>query len=122
MFVLRSIFVAKSRETAKAPYMYFVQKILFFLFLPSISIAQSNLVVLSLNKIQFADRIPGTDPRLQTRNAIAALPANGREVGARGFSDFSPVRLNSNGFWGRGPVETQMPSVQPSAFLCVVGL
>jgi hypothetical protein len=53
--------------------MHFVRKILFFSFLPSISIAQSNLVVLSLNKIQFADQFPGTDACMQIQNAIAAL-------------------------------------------------
>ena len=68
--------------------MHFVRKILFFLFLPSISTAQSNLVVPSLNKIQCADQSPGTEACMPIQNAVAALPANGGEIDVRGFLGF----------------------------------
>src|ERR1700723_357097 len=74
--------------------MRFVRKIPFFLFLPSISIAQSNLVVLFVKEIQFTDQFPGTDACMQIQNAIAALPANGGEVDARGFLGFFTCSAN----------------------------
>ena len=39
-----------------------------------------------------------------------------------GFWDFLPVRLDSNGSWGRACVGTHTLSVQPNAVLCIVGL
>jgi hypothetical protein len=64
------------------------------LFLPLSGAAQSNLVVLSLNKIQFADQFPGADACLKIQNAIAALPVNGGEVDARGFLGFLTCSAN----------------------------
>ena len=72
--------------------MHSVWKILFVL-PPPRSRAQSNLVALSLNKIQFADQFPEIDACMQIQDAIATLPANGGEVEAKAFSDFLPVRL-----------------------------
>jgi hypothetical protein len=39
-----------------------------------------------------------------------------------GFLGFSPVRLDSNGSWGRARIGTHMLSVQPNAGLCFLGL
>ena len=83
--------------------MRFVRKIPFFLFLPSISIAQSNLVVLSLNKIQFADQFPGTDAYMQIQNAIAALPANSGEVDPGWFFGFFTRSARLQRFLGTSP-------------------
>ena len=74
--------------------MHILRKLLFLFFFSSIAIAQSNLVVRSLNKIQFADQFPGTDACMQIQNAIAALPANGGEVDARGFLGFFTCSAN----------------------------
>jgi hypothetical protein len=75
--------------------MRMLRKILLLLvFLPSLAIAQSNLVVKSLNKIQFADQFPGADACIQIQNAIAALPINGGEVDARGFLGFFNCSVN----------------------------
>jgi hypothetical protein len=68
--------------------------LLLLLFLPCIASAQSNLTVLSLNKIQFADQFPGADACIQIQNAIAALPVNGGEVDARGFLGFLSCSVN----------------------------
>jgi hypothetical protein len=64
------------------------------LFLPCLADAQSDLVVKSFNKIQFADQFPGTDACKQIQYAIAALPANGGEVDARGFLGFFTCSTN----------------------------
>jgi hypothetical protein len=74
--------------------MHILRKLLFLFFFSSIAIAQSNLVVLSLNKIQVADQFPGTDACMQIQNAIAALPANGGDVDARGFLGFFTCSAN----------------------------
>jgi hypothetical protein len=83
--------------------MRFVRKIPFFLFLPSISTARNDLVVLSLNKIQFADQFSGTDACMRIQNAIAALPVNGGEVDARGFLGFFIRSARLQRFLGTEP-------------------
>src|ERR1700729_3826935 len=83
--------------------MRFVRKIPFFLFLPSISIAQSNLVVLFVKEIQFTDQFPGTDTCMQIQNAIAALAANGGELDARGFLGISTRSARLQRFLGTIP-------------------
>ena len=82
--------------------MQFVQKILFFLFLPSTSIAQSNLVVHRSNKIQFTDQLPRTAACMQIQ-AIAVLPANGGEVDARGALGFFTCSARLQQFLGTSP-------------------
>ena len=66
--------------------------------LPSLAIAQSNLVVLSINKIQFADQFPGADACVEIQMAIAALQTdggtNGGEIDARGFLGFQTCSVN----------------------------
>jgi hypothetical protein len=56
--------------------------------------AQSDLVVKSLNKVQFADQFPGADACVKMQNAIAALPVNGGEIDARGFLGFFKCSVN----------------------------
>ncbi len=64
------------------------------LLLPCLANAQSDLVVKSLNKIQFADQFPGADACVKIQNAIAALPINGGEIDARGFLGFLTCSVN----------------------------
>jgi hypothetical protein len=71
-----------------------ISKLLFLLLLPLSALAQSDLVVKSLNRIQFADQFPGADACIQIQNAIAALPVNGGEVDARGFLGFLTCSVN----------------------------
>jgi hypothetical protein len=71
-----------------------VSMFIFLLLLPLSVLAQSDLVVKSLNRIQFADQFPGADACLQIQNAIAALPVNGGEVDARGFLGFLTCSVN----------------------------
>ena len=61
------------------------------LFLPLAAMAQNNP---DLNKIKLADQFPGADACLQIQNAIAALPLNGGEVGARGLLGFLTCSVN----------------------------
>jgi hypothetical protein len=72
-----------------------LQKVTFLLlFLPCIANAQSNLSVLSLNNVRFADQQTGSDACVKIRTAIAALPANGGEVDARGLLGFQTCSVN----------------------------
>ena len=64
------------------------------LFLPCLADAQSNLSVLSLNNIQFADQQTGSDACAKIQNAIQALPINGGEVDARGLLGFQTCSVN----------------------------
>jgi hypothetical protein len=64
------------------------------LILPWLANAQSNLSVLSLNNIQFADQQTGTDACAKIQAAIAALPINGGEVDARGLLGFQTCSAN----------------------------
>jgi hypothetical protein len=73
------------------------QKLVIVLLLPLGAMAQSDLVVKSLNKIEFADQFPGVDACIQIQNAIAALPVNGGEVDARGFLGFFSCSVNPFG-------------------------
>src|SRR5580698_9243518 len=68
--------------------------LLLLLSAPLLSTAQTNLVVQSTNKIQFADQFSGTDACIQIQNAIAALPVNGGEVDARGLLGFLTCSAN----------------------------
>jgi hypothetical protein len=74
--------------------MLILQKVAIILLLPLGAMAQSDLVVKSLNKIQFADQFAGADACVQIQNAIAALPVNGGEVDARGFLGFFSCSVN----------------------------
>jgi hypothetical protein len=74
-----------------------LQKLILVLLLPLSAAAQSNPVVKSLNKIQFADQFAGADACIQIQNAIAALPVNGGEVDARGFLGFLNCSVNPFG-------------------------
>lgn len=65
-----------------------------WLFIPLGAMAQTDLTVKSLNKIQFADQFPGADACIQIQRAIAALPVNGGEVDARGFLGFLTCSVN----------------------------
>jgi hypothetical protein len=56
--------------------------------------AQGDMVGKSFDKVQFANQFPGADACIQIQNAIAALPRNGGEVDARGFSGFSKCSVN----------------------------
>src|SRR5260370_41210755 len=71
---------------------------------PSVVVAQGNLVVQSINKIQFADQFLGADACIKMQNAIAALPTNGGEVDARGFLGFQSCSANpfANLVWHTG--------------------
>lgn len=71
-----------------------LQKIVLFLLFPLCAVAQSNQVVESINKIQFADQFSGDDACVQIQKAIAALPVNGGEVDARGFLGFVNCSVN----------------------------
>jgi hypothetical protein len=55
------------------------------LLFPSGAIAQGGFGAKPANKIQLADQFSGADACLQIQSAIAALPANGGEVDARGL-------------------------------------
>src|SRR5580698_6934772 len=68
--------------------------LLLLLSAPLLSTAQTNLVVQSTNKIQFADQFPGRDACTKIQNAIAALPVNGGEVDARGLLGFQTCAVN----------------------------
>ena len=70
------------------------RKVALFLLFPMVALGQSNLVVNSLNKIQFADQFSGADACIQIQNAIAALPANGGDVDARGFLGSQTCSVN----------------------------
>jgi hypothetical protein len=88
-------FRCKIRETAKGCPMRVLRKTVFLLLiLPWLANAQSNLSVLSLNNIQFADQQTGTDACAKIRSAIAALPVNGGEVDARGLLGFQTCSVN----------------------------
>lgn len=69
-------------------------KLVFLFLFPFAAMAQSDLAVKSLNKIQFADQFPGADACIKMQNAIAALPVNGGEVDARGFLGFFKCSVN----------------------------
>jgi len=56
--------------------------------------AQSDVAVQSLNKIQFADQFSGADACIKIQKAIAVLPANGGEIDARGFLGFFNCSVN----------------------------
>jgi len=71
-----------------------LRRLAFFFLFPLATMAQSDLAVKSLNKIQFADQFPGADACVQIQNAIAALPVNGGEVDARGFPGFYKCSAN----------------------------
>jgi hypothetical protein len=73
--------------------MHTLQKIIFFLF-PLAALAQNNLAVHSVNKIQFADQFAGADACYKIQNAIAALPINGGEVDSRSLLGFQTCAVN----------------------------
>lgn len=94
MFV-RMAFRCITEKLRKADRMLVLRKIpLLLLFLPWLANAQSNLTVVTVNNIQFANEFSGADACFQIQNAIAALPANGGEVDARGFLGFLTCSVN----------------------------
>jgi hypothetical protein len=83
-----------------------LRRLTFLLLFPLGAMAQSDLVVKSLNKIQFADQFPGTDACMQIQNAIAALPVNGGEVDAMGFLGFFTSSANPFAYILNAPGES----------------
>jgi hypothetical protein len=95
LMVATTVFRRKYIENLrKANRMRMLSKVVLLFLFPWLAIAQSNLNVLSLNKIQFADQFTGADACIQIQNAIAALPTNGGEVDARGFLGFLTCSVN----------------------------
>jgi hypothetical protein len=74
--------------------MFSLRKLALLFLLPLAAMAQSDTVVKSLNKVQFADQFPGADACVKMQNAIAALPVNGGEIDARGFLGFLKCSVN----------------------------
>jgi hypothetical protein len=91
---LRHTFRCITEKPRKAAQMQVLRNILFFSLFTLVATAQSNLVVLSLNSIQFADQQTGADACVKIQKAIAALPVNGGEVDARGFLGFQACSVN----------------------------
>jgi hypothetical protein len=94
--------------------MSILRKLFLLGFFPVVAWAQSNLVVQSINKIQFADQFPGADACIQIQNAIAALPINGGEVDARGFLGFHNCSVNPFGNILNHPGESVHFGVAPA--------
>jgi hypothetical protein len=128
-------FRCKIRETAKGCPMRILRKTVFLLLiLPWLANAQSNLSVLSLNNIQFADQQTGTDACAKIRSA-AALFSSSPSVGMflanpfvifRNHSSFSQLGGQNDGtltYCADCTVATpsSCSTANPSACVCASG-